>query len=591
MPFRVGNLLCTGLKIVIRKLSLIFIALYSLTNIYCQFESSYTILDSALYFSFTSEVDSSCDSRLLYQSNEHGLVTVYTDFEPGQEGTVWEPAVRKSYSYDPFGKNDSILEERKDDITGLWEKAFLKTYVSYGDNQVNAWEYYYWDETSESWHGQQKMAQDFDLDGNLVYNVSFTWDIAGSSWVESSMTTWIKNEDGIIFEQTGYTWSVDDSEWKVTSKLEYYFNDMGLDTLRKQYVWDEGEGNLMLINQYRSEYTLDGENRVELNLMYGWGYIDHTWELTAKDTIWYALAGDTIYDEFFILQDNDQWKSTEKTTKVIGADNRIYYFEQYSWNDFEGNFQGSGKFVQDYNNDGQRILEEGYWWDSNAREWVPTIRSINEYHPDGNMHMRTSESWNASLSDWELKFRSYYYYTEVNDLTAPQLSVLTDTVAKYTEVEFITSQDARVYLVPEGTSPDSDLEGYSLGLSDVLSLVPGSISTSSIADSGIYWLYAVNIDGFVSLASKVWITLPLNSVPVKRDFNFRVYPTLVEHSLTIESEQPSGTIELYDLNGRKVKMMRIDQPVLVVDISDLEPGIYCVVSNQQPGFSVLITKL
>jgi len=590
-PLGVESKLCTVLKTLSRKFSLILIALFSLMNIYGQFETSYRILDSMLFFSYTSQVDSTCLTRSLYLSNEHGQVAGYTDFQPGQEASAWDPTVRKRYSYNPLGQNDSIIEERIDEITGLWDSTSLWTYGYNGNNQKDAWEQYYWDETSESWHGQQKRSQEFDHYGNLVYDASFSWDIAGSSWVESSLSTWIRNEDGIELEQTDYTWSVDDSEWIGTSKMEYYYNDMGLDTMRRQYVWDVGGGDWMLVNQYRSEYTLDGENRVELNLMYGWGYIDHTWELTAKDTIWYALAGDTIYDEFFILQGIDQWKPSGKTTKVIGADNRLHYLEVYNWNDLAGKFQGSSKFVKDFNIEGQLILDEGYWWDNNTWEWIPTMRSVTEYHPDGNTHLRTSESWNASLSDWELKFRTYYYYTEVNDLTAPQISVLTDTVARYTDVDFICSQDARVYLVPEGTLPGSDLEGLSLGLSDVLSLVPGSISTSSVADSGIYWLYAVNTDGFMSLASKVWVTLPLNAVSTKQDSRFRVYPTLVEHSFTIGSEQPFGTFVLYDLNGRKVRMIRIDKPEQVVDISDLKPGVYYVVSNEQPGFSVLITKL
>ncbi len=590
-PHRVLNLLCPGPKTVLRKTSLLALALFSFMSIYGQFESSYTILDSMLFFSYTSGGDSTCLTRTLFQSNEHGQTAGYTEFKPGQEGSGWDPSVRKYYSYNPFGQRDSISEDRINTISGQWDNASLWTYSYNEQDRMNSWAQYNWDKNSDSWYGLGKRCQDFDLYGNLIYDAAYSWDITESSWVENRLITWIKDENGLELERNDYTWSVADSDWLGSSRNESFYNEAGQDTLRKQYFWDGVEGEWTLNNQYRSEYILDGENRIDVKLMYSWGYIEETWELTAKSTFRYATEGDTISEEFFLLQNNGDWKPAQKENRIFGPGNRLHYWELYSWNDLADKYEGNSKYTRDYNNAGQITLDENYRWDSHTWAWIGKSRSVNEYRPDGNQDMGSYDQWNVSISDWELTFRTYYYYTEVNELAAPQISVMTDTVAKYTEIDFISSQDARVYLVPAGSLPDSDLEEVSLGMSDVFSLETGSISTSSVSDSGVHLLYAVNPVGLISLASRVWITLPQTTVPMTAERNIRIYPTLVNHSFTIESEQPVGTIELYDLYGRLVKVIQGEQQEVVIVISDLKPGIYCVMPDRQKDLAVMITKM
>ena len=63
-----------------------------------------------------------------------------------------------------------------------------------------------------------------------------------------------------------------------------------------------------------------------------------------------------------------------------------------------------------------------------------------------------------------------------------------------------------------------------------------NIGTNQIPEMGPYLLYLQGQDQIASLAKQVWILEPTVSVYESDKAEFNIYPTLVNHTLTIQSE-------------------------------------------------------
>lgn len=585
-PLRVLKLFCTDPKTASRKTSLLALALFSFMSIYGQFESSYTVLDSMYIFNYGYEQDSTCISRVMYEFNEYGLKSVSTDYGYDNDISAWLPVTRKTYSYNLFGLTDTILETRRDKESGEWSdySRIIDEYDVMGRDTAHAT--YRWYE-SYNWMGETKSRWKYDTYGNLIYDETMNWDMMNNVWIGQNLITWEKDENGLELGRTDYMVSVGDSYWFAHTWTEHKFDEQGLDTLTTTYSWDAINEEWDAYDKSVRSYNANGKE--EEHLMYYWDPEEDFWVLQSKYTYTYDVSSDTICEVYDLLRDGvwiPFWRNY-----LIKQNGTYLYYERSTWNVDTEKYERNFKTIRNFNEFGSLTLDEDYSYDLNSDSWVGGIKGVYCYNSEGDQLEHSVYYWDASLSNWKLTYRHYYYYTEMEDISAPQISVLTDTVAKYINIDFISSQDARVFLVSAGTLPDSDLEDVSLGMTDVFSLETGSISTSSVADSGIHMLYAVNTGGLVSLASRVWITLQQTVVHMTEERSVRIYPTLVNHSFTIESEQPVETIELYDLYGRLVKVIEGEQQAVVIDISDLKPGIYCVIPDHRKDFSVMITKL
>jgi hypothetical protein len=555
-------------------------------NVFGQFKDSYTVLDSILFVAYQSEQDSVW-YKTIYESNEYGLNSDATEFHFNDDSVKWVPEIRKAYSFNIFGLCDTILEIRRDKESGVWNdySRIIDGYDEMGRDTVHST--YRWYEAYD-WMGEHKVYKKYDSYGNLIYEETMGWDMMQNIWIGQNLVTWEKDQNGLELGRTDYMVGVGDPYWFAHTWTEHKYDERGLDTLTTIHGWDGINEEWKAYDKSVRTYNANGKEME--HLMYYQDPENGSWVLQAKYAYTYEAGNDTICEVYDLLRDGEWIPFWRKYHVYI--DGLETYFEGSIWNADSGKYESTYKEIRVFNEFGSLTFYEVYNYNLDSSLWIGGNPKIeNRYNSEGELLEHAISYWVESVSDWKLFYKDYYGYSEVNDLPAPQISVLTDTVSKYTPIGFISSQDARVYLVPDKTLPDADLDQVSLGNVDVFAMVSGSIETSSLADSGLYLMYAINGDGLISLATRVWITLPQTAVPMMEEVNIRIYPTLVDHSFTVESEQAFEIIELYDLYGRLVKVIKGETRTVHINISDLNPGIYCVIPDRRTDLSVRITKM
>lgn len=564
------------------------VLLIPLTTI-AQFKESYTVLDSVLIYEFSTDSDSTVLSRSIYENNHLGLSTGYTDYRIDQLSFEWYPDRRKEYGLDPFGRTDTMKELRSNTSSGELENYSL---VAYGFNErdmITSGSYYRWESENNSWYGTEKMCFEFDSYGGLLSDSRYTWGMHSGEWHEQGRKTWIRDADGLILEEVNYIWGVAIDDWLQGDMLEYFYDEHRLDTLRKEYGWDDINKEWWIRGIARAERDFDNEGRVVEKRMFYYDPIMDSWSTTGKALFEYSLEGDTIHEENF-LRNGDEWVPAAKQSRVFDAEKRLLYLENYSWDNMTGTYRGNSKISRAYNQFGQLTYDESYRWDWQTEAWAGSSIHMYTFNQEGTKLNQKSYGWDPDLDDWVRNYGFYYYYTQLDALDAPQISVITDSVVAGSPIELICSQDARVYLVPQGTDPSDDLDLLQVGQSDLSEMANGDVPTTEVSEEGLHFLYAVNQSGMVSLASRVWITLPAVSILEQETGSLKIYPTIVENELYIESDGISAEVSFYDLQGRLLKRVKIDGQRILVNLSDLTPGTYIVFSELLTERAVMIIK-
>lgn len=133
-------------------------------------------------------------------------------------------------------------------------------------------------------------------------------------------------------------------------------------------------------------------------------------------------------------------------------------------------------------------------------------------------------------------------------------------------------EDANIYLIGYGKK-NTDI----LGNADFDNIYE-TINPDSIK-------YIVSKLGFLNDTGYLQISGPINEnikLHINPDINeeikdiFKIYPNPAKNFITIETDKNTGTIFIYDLNGKSVLSEKINSNNSILDISNLKKGIYIV---------------
>lgn len=574
------------LPLLCRKVLVVSIVFSVHLSIQAQFKDNYAILDSVFRYNFSSNSDSALSSRMIYEANEHGQSTAYTDYYFNQAESVWSPVERKEYVFDLYGRTDSIKLLRPNGTIG-WEDNALVSYT-YGDSDMPySIVHFRWD-TQDHRLGVDSTCHDYDEYGGQTYLESYKWGMTTGEWYPSGKKTWIRDPDGLIRESVNYIWGID-SAWNAADKQEIFYDEHRLDTLTKDYGWDHINQDWKLQGMFRCERDFNTDGKVTEKRTFNYSMDQEIWSTRGKTIYQYVLEGDTIHLEIF-LWNNGEWKPTVKNSTIVDDENRTLYSEGYSWDNSLQKYQGFSKVIHAYNDFGQMTHNEMHTWDRENETWVASYVFSYGFSPEGDQTSEKLYVWDQALNDWAPDYAYYYYYALVDDLDAPQISVINDSLVKGDLIELVCSQDAWVYLVPEGTGPGEDLEEVQTGKCELFGMTEGEMSTSLIKNAGLHLLYAVNSSGLVSQASRVWINIADHIQVSTSNRKIQVYPTLVDQNINIRSEQLVHLVEIFDLQGRQLRKIEGNWHMLSLDLSWLDTGLYLIRCDRDRSTSVLISK-
>jgi hypothetical protein len=166
---------------------------------------------------------------------------------------------------------------------------------------------------------------------------------------------------------------------------------------------------------------------------------------------------------------------------------------------------------------------------------------------------------------------------EVVDLTAPVLSDVTaGPVEVGTDILATSNEDGMIYLVPDGTAPNTG----DIGAAQVSQVISSANVASTLATTGIttgdYVVYAVDGSDNISAASPVITVTPVTYVDLNRANSGQVqlYPVNVAGVLYIKSNIQVSSAAVYTLQGAQV--ITINTAIDQIDMSSLEAGVYII---------------
>ena len=563
-------------------LSLIIVHL----SIRAQFKDNYTILDSVTRYSFSSDIDSVLFAKLIYETNEHGQTKAYTDYIFNQETSEWSFQERREYVFDLYGRIDSV-KTLQPDGTGAWKDYGLTAYSYLNSDTPYSVVRFRWD-TNDNRLGTDSTCQEFDIYGGQTYIETYTWGITSEKWFPGNKRTWVRDPDGLIRETVSYFWSLD-SSWNISGKQEYFYDEHRRDTLMNHYKWDEINNIWELNGISRKERDFNAEGKVTELRNYNYDLDSKIWSILSKTIYQYVSEGDTVHSEGFTWG-GGEWQPTRKSSNIYDGEQRILYNESYLWIYNLQKYMGTERYIRAYNDSGQLVYSEYYSWDPEIEVWKPSFLYIYGFTPEGNKLFEKDYMWYQAVNDWEPYHAYYYYYTQVEDLDAPQISVLNDSLERGEPIALVCSQDAWIYLVPEGTGPGEDLELLQTGKCELSGMTQGEMSSSSVQYAGLYLLYAVNSDNLVSRATRVWIDIVDQIQMPAENREIQIYPTLVDQNVHIRSEQPVHSVEIFDLQGRLMGRFTGGWQEITLDLTWLDTGLYLIRCDRDSGISVLISK-
>lgn len=569
-----------------RKALLAAIVFFVHLSILAQFKDNYAILDSVIRYNFSSNLDSARSSRMNYETNEHGQSTAYTHYYFNQAESEWSPVERKEIVFDHFGRTDSVKVLRSDG-TIAWEDSDLLSYT-YGNSELPFSTVHFWWDANDHRLGVDSTCKKYDMYGGQTYLESYSWGTTTGRWYPIGKRTWVRDPDGLIHESVNYIWGID-SVWNAADKQEHFFDEHSLDTLTKDFGWDHINQAWKLYGMFRSERDFNTDGKVTECRTFSYDPAQEIWSTWGKTIYQNVLEGDTIHEETF-LWNSGEWKPAAKKSTIVDDENRILYYEGYNWNYNLQKYHGNGKYIQTFSDSGQLIFDENYTWDWENETWVASSVFSYGFTPDGDQIFEKQYGWDQALNDWVPYYAYYCCYTQVDDLEAPQISMLNDSVVKGVPIELVCSQDAWVYLVPEGTGSGEDLEEVQTGKCELSGMTEGEMSTTLVTNDGMHLLYAVNSSGLVSLASRVWINITDHIQASTSMRKIQVYPTLVDENIYIRSEQLVQLVEIFDLHGRQLIKIEGNWHMLSLNLSWLDTGLYLIRCDRDRSTSVLISK-
>ena len=172
-----------------------------------------------------------------------------------------------------------------------------------------------------------------------------------------------------------------------------------------------------------------------------------------------------------------------------------------------------------------------------------------------------------------------YLIEVVPNAQPPELMLAPNTVEKPDPINATSTKDGIIFLVKEGTPADLTQILYPFALIDSVTAQANTPVEFPTVDLGIkdYWLYAVDIYGFISMPDTVTIVLGTTGVEENINTGISIYPNPANDLIIIETNKVGQYfIELNSINGQLLYQSKSDGPFHQIDLSSFEKGLYFI---------------
>ncbi len=333
---------------------------------------------------------------------------------------------------------------------------------------------------------------------------------------------YILDDNGTHFFYIYYQWNSTLMQWIEDSKDEYIFYPDGKLKEENSYRYDSSIMDWR--NSMKKEISYDENGKFRHDTTSVWTVSKNSWQ-------------------FYMNYESEQ----DEDGNAIWSVSSVYdsYFDWTTLNKFEYTYKN-----------GKRALVQSYTWWSTLNQWK--IWQIDEYsyNEAGSEILFLNKQWNSTDSVWVFSYKKENEYNSANQLIS--------------ETSYNLDVDSNLWIPSIKISYEYNNNGnkkiensyeWNIGLDDWQLI---------IRKKYFYSEFTTNIND----------DLPeLQSV--------KVYPIPANESFTIETQNPEITFgKLYDLNGKLVKNLIVQQGINTYNISELKSGVYFIQVPQKEGLVV-----
>ncbi len=372
-------------------------------------------------------------------------------------------------------------------------------------------------------------------DSIIFYNYSSETDS-----VLSSKTTYSYNINGNPSLTILYSWDSANNKWINQSKGEQTFDDNDNLITYYSYSWDSETSNW--INENNSEHEYDGYNNETLQTIYLRKASTNEW-LVQKNAFQYDENNNLIAMTSFKLK-NDNWVELSKTATSYNSDNQLISKTYYNWNSTSGNLLESRMEEYSYESNSNTTFISYYNWDTESNDWLLSqeMKSTDSYNTNDDLILKLKYAWDNTLNTWQLTEKYEYSYDDFGNLIS----------------------DIYIWQVP----------GTDDWLGGIRKEYRFDNSYNQILYAGYYWNGETKDWDISHKSFYCYVTLTTSS----NDFivsHMNIYPNPVSDYITINlpKESSTGTLELYNIQGKKVFSTDISNSKPIC-LDGIEAGIY-----------------
>ncbi|HKJ80153.1 MAG TPA: T9SS type A sorting domain-containing protein, partial [Prolixibacteraceae bacterium] len=283
---------------------------------------------------------------------------------------------------------------------------------------------------------------------------------------------------------------------------------------------------------------------------------------------------------------------------------------QYKWNETAETFQKNGQWVEftanfKLNLPYQLLLRARNNADANFKLTIKNTKGENIFINDFNLNDDFyNQGGGNEQTDWFLSkipltglwgtytvrfdwydnigepgiFGGFTFVRSDLDVKAPEWYYISlGTFTPGTNLVVMTTEDAVVYLVPEGTSPDTtSIKEAAVSTTEATAFKQTNVATSGV-EPGSYVFYAFDSSNNISEVSQViQLQYPVNADEILFDSEIKIYYNQSSQILHIKSTREIGHIELYNILGKKVGDESCKGKLFEFQTNGLIPGVYLV---------------
>ena len=461
---------------------------------------------------------------------------------------------------------------------------------------------YQWDAEQSGWKNTTTYFYYYDENYNLDERLEKSAD--GLDFIERNRYYYDDNGYLLLEERVS---EYDSTEWIPSKKILYSYNvnnDNLIEKLTKK--WEDGE----YTNYRKTTYTYDNDNNL-YQYIAKYSHDGINWANSARWTYFYD-QNNNLYKMTNETWDDDGsvWLDFSRNilTRDVETGNLILMISEY-WNDEDNIWEEKLRQTYYYNDGGYMTSFVAKSWDDDEHVWKPVFSQVYTYLPAGSEEiMVLNADINKSIDDFQITEDEIIVSMNKHlsrDMSLMGIEVMVDSIVHTSDgdLEFTLSHNGIsetliYYAGGEGDNfintklSDRGVDSVSNGVAPFLGIYHAESPLFSFLTTDPTGTWTLSIydgaEGNTGMLQSWGLNLVYSpgASAIEDGFNkeseLSVFPNPACSVVSLRSSvfsQKSSTIEIYDLNGRKLLEKQIPvRPAgtenIEIDVSHLKNGVY-----------------